>query len=102
QHGVGMHMHLNETAYQREYARRRTAGTATEHLEPLGLLGLRLTLGHGVRVTATDIERVAGRGVMICTNPSSNLRLRSGIAPVNRFLAAGVKVALGLDEAGIN
>jgi 5-methylthioadenosine/S-adenosylhomocysteine deaminase len=101
-HGVGMHMHLNETAYQREYARRRTAGTATEHLERLGLLGPRLTLGHGVWLTATDIERVAGRGVMICTNPSSNLRLRSGIAPVNRFLAAGVQVALGLDEAGIN
>ncbi len=39
---------------------------------------------------------------MICTNPSSNLRLRSGIAPVNRFLEAGIRVGLGLDEAGIN
>jgi len=101
-HGVGMHMHLDETAYQREYARRRTGGTAAEHLDRLGLLGPRLTLGHGVWLTAADIERVAGRGVMVCTNPSSNLRLRSGIAPVNRFLAAGVRVGLGLDEAGIN
>jgi 5-methylthioadenosine/S-adenosylhomocysteine deaminase len=101
-HGVGMHMHLDETAYQREYARRRTGGTAAEHLDRLGLLGPRLTLGHGVWLTAADIERIAGRGVMVCTNPSSNLRLRSGIAPVNRFLAAGVRVGLGLDEAGIN
>jgi cytosine/adenosine deaminase-related metal-dependent hydrolase len=101
-HGVGMHMHLDETAYQREYARRRTRGTAVEHLERLGLLGSRLTLGHGVWLTAPDIERLAARGVMVCTNPSSNLRLRSGIAPVNRFLAAGVRVGLGLDEAGIN
>ena len=101
-HGVGMHMHLNETAYQREYARRRTGGTAAEHLDRLGLLGPRLTLGHGVWLTEADIDRVATRGAMICTNPSSNLRLRSGIAPVNRFLAAGVRLGLGLDEAGVN
>ncbi len=101
-HEVGMHMHLNETAFQREYARRRTGGTAAGHLDRLGLLGPRLTLGHGVWLSAADIEQVAGRGVMICTNPSSNLRLRSGIAPVNHFLAAGIRVGLGLDEAGIN
>ncbi len=101
-HEVGMHVHLDETAYQREYARRRTGGTAAEHLDRLGLLGPRLTLGHGVWLTERDVDRVAGRGVMICTNPSSNLRLRSGIAPVNRFLAAGVRLGIGLDEAGIN
>jgi cytosine/adenosine deaminase-related metal-dependent hydrolase len=101
-HGVGMHMHVNETAYQREYARRRTGGTATEHLDRLGLLSPRLTMGHGVWLNESDIERIAGRGAMICTNPSSNLRLRSGIAPLNRFLAAGVRLGLGLDEAGVN
>jgi cytosine/adenosine deaminase-related metal-dependent hydrolase len=97
-----MHMHLDETAYQRAYARGRTGGTAVEHLERLGLLGPRLTLGHGVWLTERDVERVAARGGMVCTNPSSNLRLRSGIAPVNRYLAAGVRLGIGLDEAGIN
>jgi cytosine/adenosine deaminase-related metal-dependent hydrolase len=101
-HEVGMHMHLDETAYQRAYARRRTGGTAVEHLERLDLLGPRLTLGHGVWLTERDVERVAAQGVMVCTNPSSNLRLRSGIAPVNRYLAAGVRLGIGLDEAGIN
>ncbi len=101
-HGVGMHMHLDETAYQREYARRRTGGSGAEHLDRLGLLSPRLTLGHGVWLNERDVERVAGRGAMICTNPSSNLRLRSGVAPLNRFLAAGVRVGLGLDEAGVN
>ena len=101
-HDVGMHMHLGETAFQREYARRRTGGSAVAHLDQLGVLGPRLTLGHGVWLSAADLERVAQRGVMICSNPSSNLRLRSGIAPVNRFLAAGIRVGLGLDEAGIN
>jgi cytosine/adenosine deaminase-related metal-dependent hydrolase len=39
---------------------------------------------------------------MICHNASSNLRLRSGVAPLNHWAARGVNVAIGLDEAGIN
>src|SRR5439155_21236164 len=49
-----------------------------------------------------DIQRVLDTGTMICHNASSNLRLRSGVAPLNHWMAAGVIVALGLDEAGIN
>ena len=42
---VGMHMHLLETAYQKEYAQRRTGTTAVRHLDDLGLLGPQLTSG---------------------------------------------------------
>jgi cytosine/adenosine deaminase-related metal-dependent hydrolase len=101
-YGVGMHMHLLETAYQKEYARRRTGTTAVGHLERLGMLGPHMTLGHGVWLTEDDIGRVADTGTLICHNASSNLRLRSGVAPVNAWTARGVRVALGLDEAGIN
>ncbi len=99
---VGMHMHLLETAYQKEYARRHTGTTAVRYLEDLGLLGPQMTLGHGVWVTEDDIERIAAAGTMICHNASSNLRLRSGVAPLNRWTTRGVRIALGLDEAGIN
>ncbi len=99
---VGLHMHLLETPYQKEYARRRTGTTAVRYLESLGLLGPQMTLGHGVWVTEEDVARVAATGTMICHNASSNLRLRSGVAPLNRWTASGVRVALGLDEAGIN
>jgi len=99
---VGLHMHLVETAYQKEYARRRTGTTALRHLHRLGLLGPRLTLGHGVWLTEEDIELARDTGTMVCHNASSNLRLRSGVAPLNRFLARGLRVGLGLDEAGIN
>src|SRR6267142_1670439 len=101
-YGVGMHMHLVETAYQKEYAQRRTGTTAAGYLEDLGLLGPHMTIGHGVWLTETDIERVAATGTMICHNASSNLRLRSGVAPLNHWAARGVTVAIGLDEAGIN
>ena len=99
---VGMHMHMVETAYQKEYARRRTGTTAFRHLVDRGLAGPALTLGHGVWLNEADLDLVAQTGTMICHNASSNLRLRSGVAPLNHWAARGVNVAIGLDEAGIN
>ncbi|PWS38967.1 amidohydrolase [Falsiroseomonas bella] len=101
-HDLPMHMHLLETPYQKAYAKRRTGGSALAFLHRLGLTGPRLTIGHGVWMTEADIELCAHAGTRICHNCSSNLRLKSGTAPVNRFLAAGIPVALGMDEAGIN
>lgn len=97
-----MHMHLLETAYQKEYARRRGGGTAVDYLRRRGMLGPLMTLGHGTWLTEGEIELLADTGTHVCHNASSNLRLRSGIAPVNRLEARGVNVALGIDEAGIN
>jgi 5-methylthioadenosine/S-adenosylhomocysteine deaminase len=98
-----MHMHLVETAYQKEYAMRRGGGgTALDYLDRFGMLGPRLTLGHGVWLNEKDIEQVAETGTCICHNCSSNFRLRSGVAALNRFEAMGVNTAIGLDEAGIN
>lgn len=100
---VPMHMHLLETIYQREYARRRLGGkTAVRHLSDLGLLGPRMTLGHGVWLCQEDIELVADSGTCVCHNCSSNFRLRSGIAPVNALQAREIVTALGIDEAGLN
>lgn len=101
-YNVKLHMHLLETPYQREYAKRRFRRTAVEHLAHLGFLNSNLTLGHGTWMTETDIDHIAHSGTMICHNASSNLRFQSGIAPLNRWLEAGVKVAIALDEAGMN
>jgi cytosine/adenosine deaminase-related metal-dependent hydrolase len=100
--GAPMHMHLLETPYQREYARRRTGGSALDHVDRFGLVGPDLTIGHGVWMTGEDIALMAERGACLCHNCSSNLRLKSGTADLNAFLGAGVPVALGIDEAGIN
>ncbi|MEM1431192.1 MAG: amidohydrolase family protein [Pseudomonadota bacterium] len=100
--GAPMHMHLLETPYQAEYARRRTGGSAVAHIDRFGLIGPNLTLGHSVWMTDEDLALVAERGGCLCHNCSSNLRLKSGRADLNAFLASGAPVALGIDEAGIN
>jgi 5-methylthioadenosine/S-adenosylhomocysteine deaminase len=97
-----MHMHLVETAYQKEYAKRRGGGTAVDYIDRFGMLGPRMTLGHGVWLNDHDLDRLAETGTNICHNCSSNFRLRSGLAPLNHFEAKGINVAIGLDEAGIN
>jgi cytosine/adenosine deaminase-related metal-dependent hydrolase len=99
---VPMHMHLNETALQKEYARRRGGCTALEYLDRFGMVNDRLTLGHGVWLNEVDIGRLAAAGGCVCHNCSSNFRLRSGVAALNYLEAHGVTTAIGLDEAGIN
>ena len=100
--GVPMHMHLVETAYQKEYARRRTGSTALAHLHHLGVLGPHMTLGHGVWLNEADLDLVADTGTCLCHNCSSNFRLRSGLAPLNAWRRRGITIALGIDEAGLN
>jgi cytosine/adenosine deaminase-related metal-dependent hydrolase len=101
-YNVPLHMHLLETAYQKEYARRRGGGTAVEYIDRFGLLGPQMTLGHGVWLNEKDIDRLAETGTCVCHNCSSNFRLRSGVAALNRLEAKGVNTAIGIDEAGVN
>src|SRR5262252_1741080 len=101
-YGVPMHMHLLETALQKEYAHRRGGGTAVEYIDRFGMLGPHMTLGHGVWLSERDVDRLAATGTCVCHNCSSNFRLRSGVAALNHFEAKGIITAIGLDEAGIN
>jgi cytosine/adenosine deaminase-related metal-dependent hydrolase len=101
-YGAGIHMHLAETAYQREWALRTVGKTPVAHLRALGVLGPEVSCAHGVWLSDDDLEQMADAGAVICHNPSSNLRLSSGVAPVARMLARGVTVALGADSSGIN
>ncbi len=99
---VPLHMHLLETAYQKEYASRRGGCSAVAYIDRFGLLGPQMTLGHGVWLSEPDIDRLAESGTCVCHNCSSNFRLRSGVAALNVLEARGVNTAIGIDEAGIN
>ncbi len=97
EHRSRVQMHMLETRYQRIYARKTWGLSFIRHLEDIGALGDWLTLAHMVWVEDEDIELLAERGVGVAHNISSNLRLRSGIAPVAMMAAAGVPVGIGLD-----
>lgn len=97
-----MHMHLLETAYQKEYAARRGGCTAVDYIERFDMLGPLLTLGHGVWLNESDMDKLAAAGACVCHNCSSNFRLRSGIAALNSLETKGINTGIGLDEAGLN
>ena len=101
-HSTGIHIHLQETVYQKLYGFTAYGKTPLQHLYDLGFLGPEVVCGHSVWATEADLRLMAETGTNICHNASSNLRLQSGIAPMGRILAAGIKVAIGSDEAGLN
>jgi cytosine/adenosine deaminase-related metal-dependent hydrolase len=100
--GRRIHMHLLETRYQRAWADATHPAGVVKHLDAIGLLSPRLTLAHCVWARPDELELLAERGVTIAVNSSSNLHLRSGIAPVPRMIAAGCRVALGLDGSALD
>ena len=102
QHATGIHLHLQETIYQKMYGIRHWGKSPLAHLYDLGFLGPEVSCAHAVWLSDSDIDILAETGTIISHNPSSNLRLGSGIAPLNRMLEKGATVAMGMDSAGIN
>lgn len=95
--GRPVHMHLLETRYQRDWADRAHPEGIVDFLDRIGLLSPRLTLAHCAWARSPELALLAERGVTIAVNTSSNLGLKSGIAPVGEMLRQGCRVAMGLD-----
>ncbi|MBD1548626.1 amidohydrolase family protein [Roseibium aggregatum] len=95
--GRRVHMHLLETLPQRTWADQAYPQGIVRHLADIGLLSPRLTLAHCVWARPDELELIAEYGARISVNPSSNLHLASGIAPVAEMKKAGVAFAMGLD-----
>ncbi len=96
---IGIQMHVAESRMQSIVAPTVHNATAVSHLAKLGLLSSKFTAAHAVWLNDEDIDRLADHGCSVSHNPTSNLRLGSGVAPVRRMLTAGVNVAIGTDAA---
>jgi 5-methylthioadenosine/S-adenosylhomocysteine deaminase len=102
QYAVPWNTHVLETRVQAVTGPEFYGKSIVEHLAQLGVLSQRLALNHGVWLNARDIQLLADGGTSVVHNPVSNLKLKSGIAPVREMLEAGVNVALGCDNNGCN
>ncbi len=100
--GRRVHMHLLETKYQRTFADAAYPQGVLQYLDEIGLLSERLTLAHCVYARPEELDMIARSGAIIATNPSSNLHLRSGIAPIGEAINRGCRVALGVDASAMD
>ena len=101
-HRVPLLIHLAETADEVDVVRRAHHATPTAWLDQIGVLGPNVVAAHCIWVTDDDIAVLRRRGVAVSHNPESNMKLASGVAPIPKYLAAGVTVGLGTDGAASN
>ena len=99
---LGMHVHCSETKAEHQGSMERNGKTPAQALDAYGVWNTRATAAHGVWLEPEDIALFAERGVTVAHNPTSNLKLGSGIANVPTFLKAGLNVALGTDGVSSN
>lgn len=96
-HNTRVQMHMLETRYQRAYAWRTWGKSFIAHLADIGALGPWLTLAHMIWIEESDLPLLAESGAAIAHNPGSNLRLRSGVAPIPAYLSHGIPLGIGMD-----
>ena len=99
---IPVYTHCSETKKEVEDCRSRTGMTPIAYMDSLGLFKYGGGLFHGVHLDEADFDIVKARGLYIVTNPASNLKLASGIAPVKKYLDMEIPVAIGTDGPASN
>lgn len=94
--------HLAETEKEAAQCRERYGKTPMAFLDSLGMFDYGGGGYHCVHMTPEDIAIMKKKGLYAVTNPGSNVKLASGIAPITQFLEAGVKIAIGTDGPASN
>lgn len=97
-----LHLHLAETPAETAQCREMWGKNPLPYCDDLGLLTPKSTLAHVVDVQGEDLDILARSGAVVAHNPSSNMKLASGIAPIPAMLARHIPVALGTDGAASN
>ena len=102
-HKAPLLIHVAETKRELDDSLTKNGMTPVAYLDSLGLLGPNMLAAHCVWVNDADIALLARNQVGCAHNPSSNMLLASGVAPVPAMLAGGVRLGLGTDgPAGSN
>lgn len=99
---VPLHYHANETRGEVEPILEEHGVRPLEYADSLGMLEPEDFIAHGVHLDRTEIELLADRDVGVAHCPASNMKLASGIAPVQELLDAGVTVGIATDGPASN
>lgn len=100
---VPLHIHLSETAGEVQNMRDQCGKTPIQVVDEVGLFKYPVLAAHCVHVTDEDIAIMQqAKALGIAHNPQSNMKLASGIAPVQKMLDAGLTVGIGTDGASSN
>ena len=100
--GVRLHTHLAETIDEESYTKETHGVRPVEWMEQLEWSGPDVWFAHCVHVHDGEVARMARDGTGVAHCPTSNMRLASGVPPVDRFLDAGVPVGIGVDGSASN
>ena len=97
-----MQIHLSETKKEHNECIERHGMTPCAWFEKMGILDVPTAAAHCVCVTDEDMESMKRKNVSAIHNPTSNMKLGSGFAPIPTMLERGINVALGTDGAASN
>ncbi|MEQ9561505.1 MAG: amidohydrolase family protein, partial [Woeseiaceae bacterium] len=100
--GVPISIHMSESPFELEYSKQTYGMTTIELFESIGFLDGPTIGAHVVWPTDAEIPVLVERKVGVIHNPTSNMKIASGIAPITRMLQAGVRIGLGTDGAASN
>jgi cytosine/adenosine deaminase-related metal-dependent hydrolase len=100
--GVRLHTHLCETLDEERFTLERFGMRPIEYMETLGWIGEDVWFAHAVHVNDDEVTLLGRKGTGVCHCPTANMRLASGIAPLRKYMDAGVKVGLGVDGSASN
>lgn len=100
--GVPLHTHLAETSFEVELSRKEHGMSVIPWVAKQRLFDARVLAAHCVHVDEGEIRTLTGAGAGIAHNPTSNLKLGSGVAPVAKMLEVGAAVGIGTDGSASN
>jgi cytosine/adenosine deaminase-related metal-dependent hydrolase len=102
EYAVHLHTHLAETEDEQAFCLQKFGYRPVPYMQSVDWVGQDVWFAHAVYVDNEEVKTFASHGCGVAHCPSSNMRLASGIAPVKEYLAAGVKVGLGVDGSASN
>ncbi|MEG1622640.1 MAG: amidohydrolase [Alistipes sp.] len=97
QYDIRMTTHIAETLDETQIIGEKMEMSPVAYMDSLGLLNDHLIAAHCVHVSAEDCQILHDRGVHVAHNPSSNMKISSGIAPLEAMRLQGVSCTIGTD-----